>query len=451
MSVAETTISQIEQFVGDWVTEANVPGASIAISHEGELVYASGFGSRDLDTNEPATADTLYGVASVSKSFAALGVLILEERGELSVADSVNQYLPELSLDDEAEPITIHELLTHSSGVPSLKTSEVLLSRLTDIEELGVPLGDREDFYRHVNGATNERTDEDYVMYNNSGYILLGQLIEELTGQQFAGFIEEEILSPLGMTRSTFDPGAMDDDAMTPHLLRDGVPEATPFPHRELSYAAGGLLSSVTELTNYLLMNQNGGSYEGAEILPADRLAKAHEGHVPRAGNEYGYGWERTQVGDRLMVGHGGSLGVSSSYVGFTPDGAYTIAIGANTLPSPTPPTVAEGILALLGGKTPSETVPYYKRKSLFEELTGEYESYRGITQATVEEHGGVLQLTTEHTLDNQSLLLIPTDPEDPGYEFEIPTETGVRKSATFEPHEEHVDLFYDRNRLHKR
>ncbi len=450
MSLSDHTCREIEQFVGEWLTEASVPGASVALSRDGELVYASGFGSRDLETNEPATADTLYGVASVSKSFAALGILLLEERGALSVTDAVSSYLPAFTLGDGEQPITIHELLTHSSGIPSLKTSEVLLSRLTGIEEFTVPLGDREDFYRHVNGADTELTDEEFVMYNNSGYILLGMLIEEVTGRPFASVIESEVLSPLGMERSTFAPDNTDEDMMTPYILRDGGPEATPFPHRELSYAAGGLLAPVTELTNYLVMNQNGGTFDGAELIPSERLATAHDGHVPRAGNEYGYGWERVQVGDRTMIGHGGSLGVSSSYIGFTPDGEYTIAIGANTTPATTPPTVAEGILAILDGKEPETVVPYYRRKAIFEELTGEYESYRGITQATVEQQGSVLQLTTKHDLDNTTTLLIPADPTNLDYEFEIPTDNGVRKRAFFKPHEDHVDLFYDRTRLHK-
>lgn len=452
MALDTATVTRLEQFVGDWLTDSNVPGASLAISRDDDIVYASGFGSRTLETNEPATAETLYGVASCTKSFTALSILLLEEREKLSVDDPVSAYLDELTLTDDAPPITLHELLTHSSGVPSLKFSEVLLSRLTGLEEYGVPLGNRDDFYRHVNGARDERAvDGEYVMYNNSGYILLGEVIATVSGIPFEAFVESEILDPLGMERSTFDPDNVDDGLMTPYVLRDGTPESTPFPHRPLSYAAGGLIAPVTELLSYLELQTNGGTVDGVELLSSDTLARAHAEQVTRNGNPYGYGWEQTTVCGRTLVGHGGSLGVSSSYIGFTEDGEYAIALAANTTPAPTPPTVAEGILAILDGNEPGEDVSYFARTERFEELTGEYESYRGITTATVERHGSVLELTTEHALDEQTVLLVPTNPEKPGYEFEIPTMNGTRTRAQFDVHDDHVDLYYDRNRLHKR
>lgn len=443
---------RIESFVGDWLVDATVPGASIAVAREGETVYASGFGSRDLETNEPATPGTQYGVASCTKSFAGLSILMLEERGDLSVEDPVAEHVAEFDLEGEDGPITIHDLLTHSSGLPTLRTSSVLLYRLTGVEEYGVPLGDREDFYRHLNAAQGEFAGPrgERFMYCNAGYNVLGDVVAEVSGRPFEEFVEREILDPLGMDRSTFHPDGMDEDSMTPHALRDGEPEPTPFPHREVSYPAGGLVAPVTELLNYLRMHATG-SFDGVDLVSAESLARAHTGHMERAGSEYGYGWGRSEFLDRTLIGHGGSLGVSSSYIGFTEDGEYAIAMAANTTPSPTPPTVAKGVLAILEGEEPADAVPYYARTERFEELTGEYESYRGITEATVEQHGGVLELTADHALGEQSMLLLPTDPEDPGYEFEMPTMTGARKDVTFEPHDGHVDLYYGRNRLHKR
>ncbi len=447
------TEREIESFVGDWLVDANVPGTSIAVVRNDNLVYASGFGSRDLETNRPATAQTQYGVASCTKSFAGLAVLMLEERGELSVDDPVAEYVDEFALAGEDGLLTIHDFLTHSSGLPTLRSSTVLLYRLTGVEEHGVPLGDREDFYRHLNEAQGEIAGPqgEQFMYCNAGYNVLGHLVGEVSGKPFEKFVESEILDPLGMERSTFDPDAMDEDSMTPHALQDETPEPTPFPHRPVSYAAGGLIAPVTELTNYLRMQANGGSFEGTELVSKDALERAHTGYMDRADSKYGYGWGRSEFLGRTLVGHGGSLGVSSSYIGFTEDGEYAIAMAANTTPAPTPPTVAKGVLAILEGEDPAEAVPYFARKERFEELTGAYESYRGITTATVEEHGGVLELTIEHALGEQSMMLLPEDPEQPGYEFEVPTMTGARKEARFEVHEDHVDLYYDRNRLHQR
>lgn len=448
------TERRLERFVGDWLVDANVPGASIAIVEGDELAYAGGFGSRNLETNDPATPQTLYGVASCTKSFVGLSILMLEECGALSVDDPVTDHLDQVDLEREDAPITLHDLLSHSSGLPSLGTSSVLLYRLTGVEEHGVPLGDREDFYRHLNGAQDEIVSSggERFMYCNSGYNLLGDVVEAASGTPFDEFVEAEILRPLGMERSTFDPDALEGEgAMTPYALRDGEPEATPFPHRPVSYAAGGLIASVEELTRYLRFQANGGSLDGVDLVSEDSLERAHTGYMERVDSEYGYGWGRSEFLGRTLIGHGGSLGVSSSYIGFTEDGEYAIAMGANTTPSPTPPTVAKGVLAILEDEDPYEVVPYFARTERFEELTGEYESYRGITTATVEQHGGVLELTSEHALGEQSMLLLPADPERPGTEFEIPTMTGAKKTATFKVHDDHVDLYYDRNRLHKR
>lgn len=447
----DTTQREIETFVDDWLVDANVPGASLAIVRDDETVYAGGFGSRDLESNEPATPETLYGVASCTKSFAALSILILEERGDLSVDDPVTDHLDEVRLEGEDGSIRLHDLLSHSSGLPSIGTSRVLLYRLAGVEELGVPLGDQGDFYRHLNGAQDEIAGPrgERFMYCNSGYNLVGAVVEAVSGTPFDEFVESEILDPLGMDRSTFDSESLDgEDAMTPYALRDGEPTPTPFPHRPVSYAAGGLIAPVTELTRYLRA-MNGGSFDGVDLVSAESLESAHAGHMTRADSEYGYGWERSERLGRTLIGHGGSLGVSSSYIGFTKDGEYAIAMGANTTTSPSPPTVAEGVLAILDGEDPAAVVPSFARAARFDDLVGEYESYRGITTATVDRHGGALRLTHEHPLGDERMLLLPTDPERPGETFEAPTPTGARKTVRFEPHGDHVDLYYDRNRLH--
>jgi CubicO group peptidase (beta-lactamase class C family) len=449
----DDTVHRLEQFLGDWLVDANVPGASLAVLQDDELAYTGGFGSRELTENKPATPDTLYGVASCTKSFTALAIQILAERGELSVEDPLAAHLDGIRVEGEDGPITLHDLLTHSSGLPSLGTSTVLLYRLTGVEEYGVPLGDREDFHRHLNGGADEIAGPqgERFMYCNSGYNLLGEVVETVSGSSFEEFVEAEILDPLGMERSGFDPTALEGgDAMTPHALRDGEAEATPFPYRPVSLPAGGLIAPVTELLDYLRMQKNGGSLDGKDLISAASLEQAHAGHMERANSEYGYGWQRTETVGRTLIGHGGSLGVSSSYMGFTEDGEWAIAMAANTTPSPTPPTVAKGVLAILEGEDPEEAVPFFARKARFAELTGEYESYRGITTATVEREAGALRLTSEGALGDQTMTLLPADPENPGEEFEIPTMAGARKTATFEDHGDHVDLYFDRNRLHK-
>lgn len=480
---------RLERFLLDWLTEESVPGASIAIVADDDLVYADGFGSRNLSENAPATAETRYGMASVTKSFTGLAVGILGERGDLSVDDPLTDHLPEAGIEaldtdgepiGDDEPITLHHLLTHSSGLPSLGSSTVLLYRLTGVEEFSVPLGGREDFHRHVAGAAEEvaAPPGELFMYCNEGYNLLGEVVERVSGQSFEAFVTAEILDPLGMDRSTFDPeviasgapkadagshagadtrsrvaGVPDpesSDTMTPYALRDGGPEATQYPYRPVSLPAGGLIAPVTDMSRYLRMNANGGKLAGTRIADQETLKRAHEGYIPDGDRRYGYGWSRRKMLDRTLVGHGGSLGVSSSYVGFTTDGEYAVAIGANTTPGVAPPTVARGVLAVLDGNEPAEEVPHYAREARFDELVGKYAGYRGIVEATVERGGGALILTVEGALGDTELSIRPTDPALPGYEFEAPSNDGTPRTVRFRPHDDHVDLFYERNRFHQ-
>ena len=121
-----------------------MPGFSIAVVDHGETIYAEGFGLRDTQKVLPATPDTLYGIGSITKSFVAIGIMQLVEAGEINLDDPVSKHIP-FELGIPGDPITIHHLLTHSPGIPSLATSTVAISRGLGMDT-GVPLGSAADF-----------------------------------------------------------------------------------------------------------------------------------------------------------------------------------------------------------------------------------------------------------------------------------------------------------------
>jgi CubicO group peptidase (beta-lactamase class C family) len=459
------TERRIGSFVRDWLADESLPGASIAVVRGDECVYADGFGSRDLAENEPATADTLYGIGSVTKSVAALAVMQLQEAGELDVEDPVNDYV---AIDFPAE-ITLHHLLSHSSGLPSLGTSEALIARQTGMGELGIPLGDRDDFHAYVESGLEEIAGDpgDRFQYCNSGYSLLGEIVADLTDQSFAEYVDTEILSPLGMDRSTFsaEDYESDHDAATPYILGDGSgdgngiesPEATDLPVRELSAAPGGLVSSVRELARYLALQKNGGAFDGAQDDEVDgtQLAseasfdRMHEGHIETDLGPYGYGWRRREVAGETVVGHGGSIAVSTAYVGFTPDDEWGVAVLCNGAADPNPKAVADGVFSVLLGDDPEE-VPAFARRERVSDLTGSYESYRGVRTAEVSSDGGTLRFEFTDAFGGEGSALIPEDDSLETTEFYQLSESGTRKSVEFEVSEDGTDLFVDRWRLHK-
>src|SRR6056297_66176 len=116
-TLSEERVADVESFVVDWMTEHDVPGASVAIVDGDETVYAKGFGARNLAAGAPATSETLYTLGSCSKTVTALAIMQLVERGRIELDDAISDYLPVLD-DVPGEPVTVEQLLSHTSGLP---------------------------------------------------------------------------------------------------------------------------------------------------------------------------------------------------------------------------------------------------------------------------------------------------------------------------------------------
>lgn len=462
--IAADRTEAVDNLVYDWLAETRAPGASLVITDESSEQYAASFGARDLNSNTPTTPDTLYGIASVTKSFTTLAVLQQVEDGNMALDEPITTYT-DVGFEGAAE-ITVEELLTHSSGLPNLGTSETLLARLADLGETGVPLGDREDLLHFVGGAGNERDASSLgrFQYNNTAYTLLSHAVEATSGTDFERYIEAEIFDPLGMERSTFDAETFeaDPDHATPHRSTEDGFEATRFPAREISKAPGGLLSSPRELGRYLRFNLRGGELDGTRLVDEKLLSQAHEAHIeplPRYGDGYGYGWMRREVAETLVIGHGGSLLTSSSAIGFLPEEDLGVALCCASQPDVHPTVILEGIVAVLQGVSPERAVPELGYRDRIEELTGEYESYRGIVSATITEEGGYLSVDIAMGPLEEQYILVPEDPAlDPeasghsatdSWRFQAP-QSGRPMPVEFAETEDGVDLFFDRYRLHR-
>ena len=186
----------VEAIAPKAMEKGKIPGFSIAIVLDDEVIYSAGFGARNVEENLPATPDTLYGIGSVTKSFVALSIMQLVEEGKISLDDPVSKYIP-LEIGREGKPITIHHLLTHSSGIPSLGTSTIALHRGIGID-MWVPWGGVDDFYRHINNAGDEVAADpgERFFYFNAGYRMLGHILQVVSGTRFDEYIEKKHPEP---------------------------------------------------------------------------------------------------------------------------------------------------------------------------------------------------------------------------------------------------------------
>lgn len=434
----------VETKVPKLMAQARIPGLSLAIVKDDEIVYAEGFGSRKLEGRIPATPHTLYGIGSCSKSFAALAVMQLVEKGKISVDDPVNKYAP-LKIGISGKPIRIHHLLSHSSGIAPLGTSTILRSRLP------IPMSSFEDHYRFLNGAQGEIVAEPgkKFAYLNAGYCTLQDIVERVSKTSFDEYVRENIFKPLKMKRSTYSKEEFekDPDRMTSYIRdREGKPTpAKPVIHK-LLYARGGILSSVTELSNYLTANINKGKFQDVELVSPDLIEEMHKIQIETSpGQGYGYGWRVVEdfLGSKL-VSHGGSIRVSGAHLAFMPDQKVGVAIAYNMLPFPSS-TVAQGIFAILMGKDPEKLPSVVQAREIerkMKMLTGNYETYMGISKVKVVNKGGLLYLEQKTPFGESSVPLIPESEKMETYKF-YTWSNGVKSPVEFVVHSpEKIDLY---------
>ncbi len=443
---ASAAADQHDDAVRDWVEanvpelmrEARMPGFAIAVVRDGETVYADAFGARDPANNLPATPDTLFGIGSITKSFVAIAILKLAEEGKLSLDDPVAKHLP-FELGRGNEPILIRHFLTHSPGFPNLATSSVLISRGLG-EDTGVPMSSADDFFRFVNGAHGEVvfSPGEHFFYNNAAWRMLGAIVQKVSGMAFHEYVTQNVMRPLGMQRSTFDVDRLNADAdhLIPHRRGPDGPEATGFPYPnpagigDFSFlsAAGGIASSVNEMTRYMNMLIEQGEYPGGRLVGRRSMRamqtlqiREPDGYYGTTGYGYGLGVTPDFLGEK-MIDHGGSISVSTAYMALVPARSIGVVMMGNASGMSYAP-IAESVLAILMGRDPDTAVPAFGVKSRMQHLIGDYANYRNVQTLSVIKEGGMLYLQRE---DDRTPLI----PDDPSYRnLEFYTLSDGRKS----------------------
>lgn len=447
----------IEHIVPQLMREGKMPGLSIAVVEKGKTIYAEGFGSRDKERNLPATPDTLYGIGSITKSFVAIAILQLMEKGELKLTDPVSKHAP-LKIGLKDKPITIHNLLTHSLGIPSLATSSVAFYKSVGFDT-GVPFGSPEDFYRLINGAQSEIVAEPgkRFFYHNAAWRILGHIVQEKTGTPFHRYIKENVMNPLGMKRSTIDTAVFnnDPDRITPYWKKpDGTvtPTVFPYPNPEENLpfsfiaAAGGITSSANEMAKYMNAHiaKDSGliSSESFELMQKLHMRR-DDGYYGEKGYGYGLGVTPDFHGKKL-VEHGGSILVSTAHMSTVPEEEIGVMIMGNSAKIAYE-AINESILALLMGLDPEKSTPglYVKQRLL--DLTGRYETYMGIEAVEVKYKAGLLYMESVTPFAKTSTPIIPVDPLIGNTEFYSFVD-GVKTPVVFDGN----NLFVERYCYHK-
>jgi CubicO group peptidase (beta-lactamase class C family) len=406
-----------------FMRDYHLPGLSIAITNRHEVLYATAYGARQLATNLPNTVETLHGIGSVSKSLTCFAVLQLAEQGKLSLEDPIKHYL-EVSVDKDAHaPIRIRHLMSHTSGIPDLGIALVSIGRYLLNVEPFIPLSSDADLFRYVNSA-HERVlfppGEKYF-YFNGGFTLLSKIIEKVSGKTFSTYLRDHILTPLDMPQTCLDAADVTSrlNIATGYHVQEGKAMPTAQMTDPYSQGAGGVISSVMEMSHYLRCYLNQGRSPTGPLLQPHTLAQMFV-LQPGTANKYalfgtsgyGLGWGiMTDFLGQQVYQHGGSTLVSGAMALLVPAQELGIMVLGNNGTAPIG-LVAFSLLALLLGKNPHDVLPFFITKSKFALFAGDYRTHSGITSAKVFAKGGMLYLeTTSQVFGTSTFPLIPDDP----------------------------------------
>lgn len=315
---ADENTQALSQQLDRYLTAAhevwNFHGAAL-VAENGIPIVEKGYGLASVELDVPNTPDMKFLIGSITKQFTATAIMQLSEQGLLDVGDPIMKYLPDYP-GETGDRITVHHLLTHGSGIPSYTDKAELMEKRTlpmTLEEL---IATFKDDPLHFDPGTQYE-------YCNSGYILLGAIIEKVAGQTYEEYVTEHIFQPLGMSNT----GYAHNDIITKNRAcgyyegSDGGLRNATRVDMSLPYAAGALYSTVGDL---LTWDQ---ALYTESILNASSLQKMF---TPQNQN-YGYGWLIVDRFDRRLIMHGGGIdGFSATINRFVDDSVCIVVLGNN-------------------------------------------------------------------------------------------------------------------------
>jgi CubicO group peptidase (beta-lactamase class C family) len=255
----------------------DVPGIAVCVIKDGKVIHSKGYGVRSLDTRQPVDENTLFGIASNSKAFttAALGMLV--DEGKLSWDDKVRKYIPEFKLYDPwvTEEFTIRDLLCHRSGM-GLGAGDLMF--FPDSSDFTIP-----DILHNLQFLKPVTSFRSQYAYDNNLYIVAGVVVERVSGMNWEDFIEKRIMAPLGMTHSaaSYDRLRDSSDVIDGHAPVEGKVRVIARSRSKVDHAAGGIYSSIADLSKWVLLHLQGGKY-GADSVRLFSEAVWHERWAPQ-------------------------------------------------------------------------------------------------------------------------------------------------------------------------
>jgi D-alanyl-D-alanine carboxypeptidase len=329
---------EIDDFVRQKMEQQHIPGASIAVVKNGEVLRMGGYGLANIEQNTAATADTVYQLQSITKTFVATGLMLLEKEGKLSLDDPLGKYLdgtPELWKD-----VTIRRLMCHTTGIKDYinEPTQSLRLEVSDQEVFKVAAG------RELNFPAGTK-----MAYSNTGYHLLGMVIAKITGKKWGDFLAERIFIPLGMdqTRIISWSDVIPNRAAGYRWDNGRQVNGEYIAISVLSYAGGGVRSTARDMAKWAVALHKG------TILDAPTLERMWTKQKLADGKEIGCGlaWFVAEQNGQKYVNHSGAHSTGfTTIIQHFPEKNLTVIVLTNQNTA-TPKAISEGVAGLVDGE----------------------------------------------------------------------------------------------------
>lgn len=399
-----------ESYVKEVMNVYEAPGVAVSIIDKNSTLYERCFGYRDLEKQLPLNADTIFGLASITKSFTCLAIMQLAEEGKLDLDDPVSMYIPEFQNSNQ-DTIKIHHLMSHAAGYfPLMRiTADNVAKELGIFETIDGDLAYSEKLASEGIKLVAQRLDQqtkligkpgEYLSYSNDCYGLLADIIRRVgDADSYAEYVNRHILKPLDMSRSSCEFVSVREDANTNTLYihRGGKLTATDnfYDNAFVLMGGGAMKSTLNDMKKYLSMYINRGIGGESERIIDDysirEMAKPRQYYKHL--QYYGYGLSSMQIGEVLTVGHGGSLTGVSTYFLWSPELELGVVVLCNTSGVPAS-AIGEAAMKWCIGLDPTEPTLRWQETpwdaDTIEAACGRYVSGEGSVVTIAKKEAGI-------------------------------------------------------------
>jgi CubicO group peptidase (beta-lactamase class C family) len=327
--------NDFDNYVNTAIQKWNVPGVAIAIVKDGKVVVNKGYGTVDMNSQQPVDSNTLFMIASNTKAFVGTSLAMLEHEGKCKLSDPVQQYVPEFRMHHDAysNEVNIADLLSHRIGLGTFQGDFLYFYSSLD----------KKTVYEKFPLVSPNNTFRTQYGYCNAAYFWSGECIEGISEMTWDIYLSMNLLNPLEMNRTTaLSEGVSKlDNVASAHTLQNG--KLTVFPHTNIDVIgpAASMCSSVEDMSHWLIAQTDSGKYNGKQVIPYEviqktrypQIVKGKKSHIFNQANYglYGLGWELQDYEGKEIVSHtGGILGFVTA-VAIVPEENLGICILTNT------------------------------------------------------------------------------------------------------------------------